>query len=354
MTVKGEYELNADGSSASLGKALIVSPQAGMCNRFRAICAGVLLARLSGRSFYHCWMEEPAHENDISIVRQMRESTWTTFFAEDPGIPFLNIDEASRIDQVFSEWGPGEYWYPMQSSAIRRCGWSGAVQVERTSADPILESKAEKILLETSLCLKPSFMTENEFESALAEIYLSHFKPQPVLLDAVEKSCEKEPYVGVHIRRADHLKHVRDADIKRENWAKIILEQVGVDQSVYLCSDDRPFAESVARLLTGYRLLSVSSVHHNDQKIQAFLEFLRLSGATRIYGTVGSSFSREAAIFGNCEFVLCAAQYPKNIWQKLLFRTGVRQQKVECRFRQTAAGTPERGAVQPLSLDKTV
>ena len=145
-------------------KTLIVSPQAGMCNRFRVICSAILIARLSNRKLYHSWSKELSHEADISIIRHMRESTLATFFTEDLVVPFCETDATTAVDEVFSEWEPGEYWYPMQSSAIRRCCWSGKLNVERNNADAILDSQADNILLE-EFCISANFTLTNQCES---------------------------------------------------------------------------------------------------------------------------------------------------------------------------------------------
>ena len=301
-----------------------------MCNRFRVICSAILIARLSNRKLYHSWSKERSHEADISIIQHMRESTLATFFTEDLVVPFCETDATTAVDEVFSEWGPGEYWYPMQSSAIRRCCWSSELNVERSNADAILDSQADNILLETSLCLKPTFMTESEFELALSDIYVNHFKPLPTFQGAVERFTQNKTYVGVHIRRTDHLQHIREANISVKNWAKIIRQRVRTDEAIYICSDDKPFAKAVTRLLTEYKILRVEEVFSEDPKINAYLEFLCLSKASRIYGTVGSSFSREAALFGGRGFVLCSAKRPENIWGRLFDYIGIYPQRVEC------------------------
>ncbi len=222
-------------------KTLLVSPQAGMCNRFRALCSAILLARLSGRNLYHCWEAEAPHGIDLEIIRDMRTSSWNTFFVEDSVLPYRAVDATTAIDQVFSEWGPGDFWYATQSSAIRRCGWGGEVHIERSSADAILKSQADTVLLETSLCLKPSSLTHAEFEQALSDIYSKHFKPLPLFQKIVAKFALGGPYVGVHIRRGDHLRYVRAADISAKNWEAIIRRYVATSEAIYFCSDDEAF-----------------------------------------------------------------------------------------------------------------
>lgn len=311
-------------------KTLLVSPQAGMCNRFRVLCSAILLARLSGRELYHCWEEEVPHAIDMEHIKHMRESSLDSFFAEQTAIPFLSVDESTKIDRVFSEWGPGDFWYATQSSAIQRCAWSGEVRIERNSADALLNCQADTVLLETSLCLRPSALAPDEFEQALSDIYNQHFKPLPLFQDVVEKFALSGPYVGVHIRRTDHLRYIRVADISVKNWEKIIRQHVAISEALYLCSDDEAFVTTLTGLLSEYTIVPVDTTFLHAPKFQAFIEFLCLSRAARIYGTVGSGFSREAARFGGVPFVLCSVKRPGNIWERMLCCLGMGTQHIEC------------------------
>ena len=301
-----------------------------MCNRFRALCSAILLARLSGRKLYHCWAEEAPHVIDLEIIRDMRTSSWNTFFVEDSAIPFLSVDESTAIDRVFSEWGPGDFWYATQSSAMQRCEWGDEVHIERSSADAILKSKADTVLLETSLCLKPSSLTHAEFEHALSDMYNQHFKPLPLFQKIVEKFALSGPYVGVHIRRGDHLRYIRAADISAQNWEAIIRQYVATSEAIYFCSDDEAFVKAVTARLPEYRIVPVDQTLSHTPKFQAFIEFLCLSKAARIYGTVGSSFSREAARFCGVPLALCSVKQPENMLERLLHCFGPGAQQVAC------------------------
>jgi hypothetical protein len=311
-------------------KTLLVSPQAGMCNRFRVLCSAILLARLSGRKLYHCWEKEAPHAIDMEHIQHMRESSFDSFFVEAPAIPFLPVNASTRIDQVFSEWGPGDFWYAMQRSAIQRNGWDGELHIERSSADALLASQADTVLLETSLCLKPSSLTHSEFEHELSDIYTAYFKPLPLFQDVVERFARGGPYVGVHIRRTDHLRYVRAADISVKNWEKIIRRYVSTSEAICFCSDDEAFVKAVTARLPEYRIVPVDQTFSHTPGFQAFIEFVCLSKAARIYGTVGSSFSREAARFGAVPFVLCSAIRPDTLLKRLLYRLGPGLQQVAC------------------------
>jgi hypothetical protein len=271
-------------------------------------------------------------------IQHMRESTWGTFFVEDPVIPFRKLDGSAGVDQVFAEWGPGDFWYTTQSSAIQRCRWGGTVHIERSSADAILNSQAEIILLETSLCLRPSFLGPDEFERALSDIYNRHFKPLPLFQDVVDEFGRNGPYVGVHIRRTDHLRYFRTADISAKNWADIIRRHVAAATALYVCSDDGQFAATVIGLLPEYRIVPADTTFSHVPKFQAFIEFLCLSRSERMYGSVGSSFCREAARFGGLPFVVCCVRQPQGFWEKMLCFCGIGAQQVEC----IATPTPAR------------
>jgi hypothetical protein len=311
-------------------RTLLVSPQAGMCNRFRALGSALLLARLSGRRLHHCWMEETPQATDIEIIRDMRTSSWDTFFVEDTAIPFHAVDATTAIDQVFSEWGPGEFWYAAQSSAIQRCRWNGIVHIERTSADALLRSEAGTVLLETSLSLKPSCLTPAEYEEALSAIYQQHFRPLPQFQDVVENFLRHGPYVGVHIRRRDLLQHVPAANISLASWERLIRLNVSSSEALYISSDDGAFVKDLATRLTYYEKVPVDQTFSHTPRLQAFIEFLCLSKATRVYGTVGASFSREAARFGGAPFLLCATTQPDTPFGRVLNRLGMGRQLITC------------------------
>ena len=272
--------------------------------------SAILIGKLSNRAVFHNWTVEPAQPHDIEIIRHMRAATLDTFFEPSPAIPFVALDESSPIDVVFSEWGPGESWFSRQSSAIQRCNWRGPVTVQRDNADSILECAADTVLLEHSRVLKPSFMSAAEHDAALTEIYAAHFEPLTIYRKLTDALTAGAPYVGVHVRRNDHLRHVRGANIRVQDWVELVGQHVRTEERLYLCSDDSRFVARIAAALRGYQLLTVGTSDDATPRTKAFLEFLILSRATRIYGTIGSSFSKEAARFGSTPIMVCRSNRP--------------------------------------------
>lgn len=296
-----------------------------MCNRFRAICAAMLLGRLSGRQVLHNWAAEPGFPGEDPPVARMRPRTLEDFFQPDAAIPYIELGREAAVDAVFSEWGEGECWYERQSSAIRRSGFAGGIRVERECADPILDSPAETVLLETSLAMKPSFLSQTEFDRELASIYRRHFRPLARFDEMSRRFLPADGFVGLHIRRTDHLQYVAAARIDLADWQAVIGKEIDPSEPLFVFSDDMAFKRRLERKLP-HRCLDAGDSGATSATDQAFAEFLALARASRIYGTAGSSFSREAALFGNTGFFVCARtdDAPSSSWRRLLVRDRLR------------------------------
>jgi len=229
----------------------------------------------------------------------MRAVSFDDFFEPTDAIPHIAINRDSKIDAVFSEWGENEKedGFPLQSSAIKRCGVTAGIRIERRNADSIIESKEESILLETSLALKPSNMSTEVFEKRLQTIYSEFFRPLQKYREISDNFYKGGRYAGVHIRRTDHLKYVDKADIEPGTWIKLFRKHILRDEPVFFCSDDARFKSRIINAVPHQCLQYDNRDQMNDTSL-AFVEFLILSGATRIYGTAASSFSKQAALFG--------------------------------------------------------
>jgi len=281
-----------------------------MCNRFRAICSAIYLAQLSGRKICHSWAIEDSYDFDIEIISHMRNSTFSTFFQEHEGLPFLEITADTLIDSVFSEWDRDDYWAPYQYSSIKRNQWNGKIQIERENADSILDCDDEVILLETSLALKPRELSQKAYDNELQSIYQEYFKPKQSYLHQIKSMVGDLQYTGVHIRRTDHLKYVSQAHISMDGWASIIRDNILPDEHVFLCSDDKQFASELMNKLPNHQIMSMGKKDKTSNKDFAFMELLFLSQSTIIYGTVASSFSKQAALMGGKPHFYCYVNTP--------------------------------------------
>ncbi len=135
------------------------------------------------------------------------------------------------------------------------------------------------------------------FERRLQAIYSEFFHPLKKYREISDNFHKEGRYVGVHIRRTDHLKYIDEADIDSSTWRKLFLKKISQDEPVFLCSDDTYFKSKIINAVP-HKCLQYDNRDQINDTYLAFVEFLILSGATRIYGTVESSFSKQAALFG--------------------------------------------------------
>ena len=75
---------------------------------------------------------------------------------------------------------------------------------------------------------------------------------------------------------------------------------------------EEKFAYTLANELGRDRVLILEKSY--EPKTQAFLEFLCLSKSERIFGTLASSFSREAGLFGNKPVTICSTHSVLPSW----------------------------------------
>jgi hypothetical protein len=259
----------------------------------------MMLGELSGRRVFHNWAREPIRDYEPLHIQHMRASTLSDFFHVD-ALPYIELPTEEPIDASFSEWGSHDPWYPAQSSATGRAGMHGQTQAERDSADPIIQSRFNTILLETSLALKPSSLSRQQACAWRGKIYRQQFVAKAIYQDASRDIVKNKPFVGVHIRRGDMLNWDKRSRLDLDQWVHAINHLVPCDRNILLCSDDLEFKQSVSEQIS-HSCINIDSVrlpYFNEIEL-AFVEFLCLSQATSVIGTVASSFAIEAALYGN-------------------------------------------------------
>ena len=235
----------------------------------------------------------------------MRVSTWCDFFAGKPGLPKVDLHPGMPVDEVYSEWEPGDYWYERQCSANRRLPQGVPIIAERDERRlRLLRSTAESILWESSITLRPSCMSQAEFE--FGDAFTTSGISGPSIAFRKWWTSSRPKALRWRTRRGDMLQDVPAARMSARKWADEIRRRVGPREAIYLCTDDDAFARDVVSRLGDFRLLRLEK---QAQPIdQAFIEFLCLSRATRVVGTVMSSFSQESARFSGIQFEFCRSR----------------------------------------------
>jgi hypothetical protein len=169
LTVKNQGENNKN------EKILIISPQAGFSNRIRAICSAIVLGKYLNRKVYHAWLKEEdvRYISHIEDVREIQQFSFGDIFEENNIEPFYNIEE--NINICFTEWLPGQFWYPQQSSAYRKFGNSCEIRHVDNDADELEKCDLPVILLETSLIVKLK-KYEDLWKKEMSDVYQKFFQ----------------------------------------------------------------------------------------------------------------------------------------------------------------------------------
>ncbi len=276
---------------------LVISPQAGMCNRLRAICSAVVLAKKLNRKLYLAWQIELDlnYTSTLAGVRAMQNCTFETLFCETEAIQSIPMHH--KIDICFSEWLSGHYWYQYQSTAYRNLANNCPIQQIGEHADILLDRQEKTILVETSHIVRLSTVSAVEWDAEMSMIYAKYFVPQPKYTQRLPNRTR----IGISIRRGELLDYVPAA---RQSPAKIVewLQKFHWQDSLLIFSDDHAVRDQVRKQLGSCNDLILS------QELQAwergFLEFIALAHCCSVvYGTPGSSFAQEAAKFGKIPYM---------------------------------------------------
>ena len=289
-------------------RMLIISPQAGLGNRLRAIAAAMVLARQTRRRCLHAWA--PMEPNDPRPnVSALQAIGLEDLFEPSAELPLATADEMGAASACFSEWVPGDGWYVVQSSAQRQ--WQLQPQnpaCRMPLADLVAKCDAPVILLETSLDERLSAElggaeSDAEWNRLMSEAY-AQLRPRPEFraLAASVPSAE----VAMTVRRGDLLQYSPESNQAMESlrdWAT----QVARRGEVAVFSDEADAAADVAATITsaGGRCVDLGGLRRLGlpDHLKAFVDFLYISRCRVITGTPGSSFGFEAARFGNRRYV---------------------------------------------------
>ncbi len=162
-------------SSFHQQRTLIISPNGGMGNRFRALCSAIVLSKHLGRTLYHAWTGYDDEPSPISNVRDAQRLSLEHFLNTNGLVPRVPVLESAvglrpHVDVCFSEWVPGQYWFHWQSDAYRHLGGGCPVIPLGVNGDASLKCTAPVVLLETSLCVRLTAHLQT-WNSSMMEAY---------------------------------------------------------------------------------------------------------------------------------------------------------------------------------------
>lgn len=283
-------------------KILIISPTAGFGNRIRTICGSLIIANMCNRKCYVLWDIEETNSSNFASIINTKQTKLSQYF--DVKNVEIFSDTLNIIPDIcYSEWLPGQFWYEKPSYGQKKLNPTKTFKYNSTV--DLINDRSDIILLETSYILKFENVDESLWKNMLSSSYKHHFK---INNDKYQKILDNIKYdVGISIRRGEFLNIYPETNVSVEDISRWIKDNFK-DLKVVIFSDDHEFRDQV-REKTSF----ISDPIINDVSWEkGFMEFLVLSNCNSIYGTPLSSFSEEAALFGEKQYNTLPTIFPKS------------------------------------------
>ena len=136
-----------------------------------------------------------------------------------------------------------------------------------------------------------------------------HFKPLSFILKRIDEISEpfSNNTVGVHIRRADHLKSIKDSPL--DLFIQVMSKEVQMNEhtNFFVASDDQEVKTSLIKLFGNKVIMSTSQKSERNTKsgiIGAVIDLYVLSRTAKVFGSYGSSFSHTACHISDIEEII--------------------------------------------------
>ena len=231
---------------------------AGFANRLRATVSGICAAEEAGRPIQISWPYEPTFAGRFTDFFDLEASALP---------PWVTFDQ--RLDSSQPEYSCNTMYDWIQ-------------QLSRPGAEPVyLKSYAQ-------------FYKGPRFEH-----WLHALKPHKKYLERIAKLFGElaAPPVGIHIRRTDHWKAIKESPT--EAFVRAI-DEYPPGTVFFLASDSEEERIVLRQKYPGRILIGAGILGRRETAAttEGFVDFLGLSMCSEILGSSGSSFSEMAAAFG--------------------------------------------------------
>ena len=274
-------------STTQKKRVVVISPTAGFGNRIRAMCSAAIIAKRMKAKLVHCWdggKYDCGNHSRLPSTQGYHDRGFEFFFKRDY-IPRYDPEVYEKPEICFTEWNdPRNIWTPIRDYGRRTINPPYTLQQDQLLASEQLPKCS--ILLETSIAISKA----SEIE--ISQTYQALFKPQDRFTEMVPILPPKT--TALHVRRGDFLWYFGSTNVADD----ILLRYVqSFDDPVLIFSDDAALKEKLqaAVKVQPNVILPTEGLCHEEQ---AFVEFLTMASAAQVIGTEGSSFSKEASLFG--------------------------------------------------------
>lgn len=258
---------------------IIVQPRGGLCNRMRAITAGMEMARRYNTKLIILWKR-----------KSELNASFYDLFKPIKGLKVINYRSSKDIREIMlKKIAKSEF----NNSEIRESMNRGNDELD--------------IELEKQMKLPIYIWTCEQFYHA--NNFFMLFKPTKKIESQIEQLVDgnNENLIGVHIRRTDQVDSIKYS--KTDNFVELMNREIDRNPETlfYLATDDMSEEKYLRNLFPG-RIISnenrMLSRNSEEGISDAVVDLYCLSRCNKIIGSYWSSFTDVAAILGNCPKVI--------------------------------------------------
>jgi len=237
---------------------LIIEPVNGLMNRFRAICSSHILSEYTNRELLVNW--KPEYYCNVLLSDLVEDG-------------FFKIGYDVNRNECYYHSGPERL-------------------SEQPFVDSMIESTNEILYLLAGGNFKPNEMSLSEYNNSKSLFYKSIPFNSRIKNEYNNFISKNETYEGIHLRFTDRKQMAPNLE-----YVENIINSSS--SKFYICSDNID-ALNLIKSKFGDKIITynVTNLDRNskDGNIQSMIEWLILSNSTKIYYSLGSSFSYEACI----------------------------------------------------------
>jgi hypothetical protein len=265
---------------------LMFVPSGGLANRMRAIASAYALTQQIGSHLEIVWFQDWALNAPFNAIFQ--------------SVPQLNLREATLKDKWFYDrarrknlWLPSfPQWVLFDHRLDEKMIWPLMTQ-QFDFADWARGHR----------CYISSYMDFWPYDSSLLHELL---KPVKEITEEVERNCERlqaQHVVGIHIRRTDHVISIEKSPTSL--FVDKMQEEIEqyADTRFFLATDSNDVKEELKSVF-GSRIVTPESAARRcdiDGIRGGLTDMYTLAATSKIYGSLGSTFSKMASRIGGVE-----------------------------------------------------
>ncbi len=282
---------------------IVLLPDAGLCNRMRAIDSAIALSQAMGKKLHIYWIKNTGINCGFHDL----------FEPFPPSV--ATIKNFERKPFYLKDFSSKSKFISYILSHFQRILFGKVIFIEECSSlfkqnfDFKQLKKYDKILIESQ---------SRFFDIEKRSLY-NDFKPKPEIRSQIEELVKhfSTDTIGVHIRRADNKKSIENSPL--ELFIQVMHKEIALNNRTrfFVASDDQAVKSELVTCF-GERIIlsSLKEANRNTKEgmVNAVVDLYALSRTKKILGSYWSSFSHTASHISDIEEIIVKKEMLPSIY----------------------------------------